>query len=500
MTISFPSFPANWKVPLFWLQVDPSQAGTVTINHPVMLIGQKLAAGSAANNVPVAVGSVAQATALFGAGSMLERMVNRFMAIYPAALLYCIAVPEPSGGVAATSTITPAGTATASGIIALYVVGQLVNVPVSSGDTAATVAASIAAAINAVSTLPVTAAVNTGVVTLTAKWKGTTGNDIVVMDSYLGAYGGQVLPAGITLAYAAGTAGVGVPDFTSAISALGEQVYDFLGLPYTDTNTLGLFDTEYGFGDTGRWGWMRELYGAVWSARRDTYANLVTWGPGGNSAVETVLGFEPASPSPVWEWAAAYTACAVQGLANDPARPLQTLELVGILPAPTQSRFTVAQLSNLASLGIAIQKTAPSGNPMILREVMRYQVNQYGQPDNAYQLATTLYTLAEIFRRMKAAITSKYPRFKLADNGTNFAPGQAIVTPNVIKAELVSEYAAMEYDGLVENSDAFVKNLIVTRSTTDPDRVEVLYPPDIINGLRIFAVLAQFRLQYPANT
>ena len=43
---------------------------------------------------------------------------------------------------------------------------------------------------------------------------------------------------------------------------------------------------------------------------------------------------------------------------------------------------------------------------------------------------------------------------------------------------------------------AFKNNLIVERDPNDPNRVNVLYPPDLINQLRIFAVLAQFRLQY----
>jgi phage tail sheath gpL-like len=38
--------------------------------------------------------------------------------------------------------------------------------------------------------------------------------------------------------------------------------------------------------------------------------------------------------------------------------------------------------------------------------------------------------------------------------------------------------------------------LIVERDSNDPNRVNVLYPPDLINQLRMFAVLAQFRLQY----
>jgi len=50
--------------------------------------------------------------------------------------------------------------------------------------------------------------------------------------------------------------------------------------------------------------------------------------------------------------------------------------------------------------------------------------------------------------------------------------------------------------GLVENLAAFKQHLIVERDPNDPNRVNVLYPPDLINQLRIFAVLAQFRLQY----
>jgi phage tail sheath gpL-like len=100
---------------------------------------------------------------------------------------------------------------------------------------------------------------------------------------------------------------------------------------------------------------------------------------------------------------------------------------------------------------------------------------------------------------MRQAITNKYSRVKLADNGTRFGPGQAIVTPNIIRAELVAEYRQNEYDGLVENGDAFKAHLIVERDDVDPNRVNCLFPPDIINQMRMMAVLAQFRLQYPLN-
>jgi phage tail sheath gpL-like len=189
---------------------------------------------------------------------------------------------------------------------------------------------------------------------------------------------------------------------------------------------------------------------------------------------------------------------AQRALLNDPARPLQTLSLNQIKLAPLHTRFDSVDLQTLASNGLATQKPGSDNQPMISRETTTYQLNLYGTPDTAYELVTTLATLARLIRNQKQAITSKFPRMKLANDGTRFGPGQAIVTPSIIKAELISEYSTDQFNGLVENTGAFVQNLLVERDDTDPNRVNVLYPPDLINQLRVFAVLAQFRLQYNA--
>mgnify|MGYP005797066275 CR=1 FL=1 len=99
-------------------------------------------------------------------------------------------------------------------------------------------------------------------------------------------------------------------------------------------------------------------------------------------------------------------------------------------------------------------------------------------------------------RVLRTRITCKYGRHKLADDGTKFGEGQAIVTPSIIKAELVSAYSELEYLGLVENSKLFKDNLIVERNKTDVNRIDCLLPPDLVNQFRIFAMLVQFRLQY----
>ena len=74
-----------------------------------------------------------------------------------------------------------------------------------------------------------------------------------------------------------------------------------------------------------------------------------------------------------------------------------------------------------------------------------------------------------------------------------FGPGQPIVTPSSFKAELIAQYAAMEAEGLVEDAQGFADATIVQRNANDNSRLDVLYAPNLVNGLRILAVLAQFR-------
>ena len=100
-----------------------------------------------------------------------------------------------------------------------------------------------------------------------------------------------------------------------------------------------------------------------------------------------------------------------------------------------------------------------------------------------------------VLRDMAALVTSKYSRVKLAADGTRFAPGAGIVTPSMIRADLIAEFQTLEFNGYVQNSTAFAQALIVQQNSTNPNRVDVLWPGTLIDQLRIFAVLAQFRLQ-----
>ena len=299
----------------------------------------------------------------FGQGSHLSRMFMAYFKNNWAGEVW--GLPTAEGSAAATGTITVTSPPTAAGTYHLYIGADHVPVAVIN-ETSDALATAIAAAITANADLPVTASATGAAVTVTCKWKGASGNDILLSHNYYGATGGELMPTGLAVTFTQMlTTGVGDPALTTAISNLGETPVEYVCYPFRDTTSVGKVKDEWGFSDTGRWGFVRQLYGHVFSAWRDSVANLIgVNGPATHNCPQlSVLGVEVLALSPVYEWAAAYTAKAARALANDPARPLQTLSLDGILPAKGQNRFLISETNTLASHGVATQRTVVRQRP-----------------------------------------------------------------------------------------------------------------------------------------
>lgn len=503
MPVSFNAIPSSLRLPLFWAEVDPSQAGTFANYQRGLIVGYKNAAASGTADTLIRVSSPDQAKTLAGRGSQFAGMFEAWFKNNAFDETWGVLIDEPSTGTAATGSILVATAATGSGSITLYIGGRKVVAGVTAGDTVQEIATAIAAAINAELDLYVTAAVGAApddaLVTLTARWKGVDGNGIDIRTNYYGALGGEVLPAGVTLTITAMASGAGVPDLEGFFTNLGDQEFDTVVFPWTDATTLNAIDDEWDHeGDTGRWSWLRQIYGHVYLAMDGTVGELQTFGAGRNGAHMLTFGYR-GSPTPAWERAAMYAAQAHRALMNDPARPLHTLQLNGMLPAVPELRFTRNEQNSLAFDGISVCEEGDDGTCRIKTSFTMYQKNAHGLDDNAFLKVQTLATLAYVLRSLRFRIVQKFPRHKLANDGTRFGPGQAICTPNTAKAEIVAHYRTLEFQGLVENADSFKAHLIVERNVNDPNRLDVLYPPDLVNQLDVFAVLAQFRLQYPAQ-
>lgn len=486
--ISFNSIPADLRVPGQHIEFDSSRAvsGLSPIANRVLIVGQRLAAGTAAALTVQPIAEAGEAVALFGRGSMLARMVAAYKAADRYSEVNAIALDDIGGGTAATGTITVTGPATAAGTLALMVAGVPVPVAVANAASANTVATAIAAAITANLDLPVTAAAVGAVVTVTSRHKGTIGNAIDLRHSH---FAGEALPAGIGLAIVAMAGGATDPDLSTIWAVIGDNAYRSLVLGLTDATTVAAAKTEL----DDRWGPLRMLETVAYGAKSGTQGTLAAFGAALNSELVSVLG---TGKSPTWPAEAAAIWAAVCGYytAIDPARPLQTLALRGLV-APTEAdRFTRAQRDLLLRDGISTFTVDQGGTARVERAITTYQTNALGIADTAWLDLETVTTLAYLRASLRARIALKFSRHKLADDGTAYGPGQAMVTPRVIRAEVIALAREWEAAGLVEGLDQFVADLIVERDAGDPNRVNALIPPDIVNQFRSFAAAIQFRL------
>lgn len=492
MTIGFKQLPPTVRVPLFYAEIDNSRANSGVFSQRALIVGQKLAAGSAAANVPAISQGVADAKSAFGQGSDLARMVDAYRQNDSFGELWCLPLSDDAGGTAATGSVALTGPATGNGMLALYVGGVKVQQGVASGQTAAQIATALAATINANNDLPVTAVASTGTVNLTAKHKGPTGNEIDLRVNYLGAIGGETLPAGVGATITAMTGGATVPSLATALANLGDLPFDFIVFPFTDTSSLdalkGLLDDI-----TGRWAWSRQIYGHGFAAKAGTLSGLTTFGTARNDQHVSVMGFND-SPTPAHIWAAAVGGAAAASLRVDPALPLQTVVLKGVLAPPIPSRFPLTDRNTLLFDGVSTFTVDDDGTVRIENLITTYQKNGFGMPDDSYLEIETLFTLAFMLRFYRSRITSKFARTKLAADGTRFPAGSNIVTPKIIKAEMYAAGVELESLGIVQGVSTWGPQIIVEKNALNPNRVDVLLPAALINQLRIFAVLAQFRL------
>lgn len=487
--ISFTEIPDSLRVPFVGVEFDNSNAnkGTPQVSHKVLVIGQRLPTGLTAAGVPKRITSAGEGEKSFGRGSMLSAMFNALKKANKYMETWGIALDEDAAGVAAGGSITFGGAVTVAGTLYAYIGGQRVKTAVAVGQSNAATATAFAAAVNALTDLPVTAVVdgvNTTQVNMTFRWKGETGNYIDIRVNY---YTGEELPTGLTTTIVAMTGGTTNPDIADAIAVMGDEQWHTIITPYTDASNMTALEAEL----VDRWSGIRQIDGIAYTAYKGTHGETGTFGSGRNSHLVSCMGTGNV-PEPPYIWAAVNGIVAASALSNDPARPLQTLVLTGLKPPAGNDRWTQAERNLNLFDGISTYRADSGGRVLIDRQITMYQKNASGIDDESYLAINTPATLSYLRFSVRARMTQKYPRHKLADDGTKFSPGQAIATPKILTAELLSLAREWERDGLVENLDQFKEDLIVERDGNNPNRVNALVPPDLINQFEQFAALMQF--------
>jgi len=487
---SFNQIPNSLRVPFVAVEFDNSRAsqGPASLAYRILLIGQKIVAGTAGANTLHKVTSADQVATLAGRGSMLHRQAIARFASDAQTETWIGVLADDGAGVQANGTITVTGPATADGTISLYLGGVKVTVAVANGDTATAIATAIADAINANADLPVTAAAALAVVTVTFRHRGLVGNSYDVRHSFVD---GEALPSGVGLAIVAMASGTTAPALATLIAAMGDQWFHIIAHPYTDATSLASLEAEL----SSRFGPMRMIDGVAVTSASGSHGTLTTLGDSRNSQHSVIVAQDGAAPlTPPMEFAAEVAAVIARYGAIDPARPFQTLPLTNAIAVKEPDRWTLDERNLLLFEGIATTRVGAGDVVQLDRMITTYQENGAGSPDTSYLDVTTLLTLQYLRYSWRVQMQSRYPRHKLANDGVRLGPGQFVMTPKLGKAEAVAWFKSMELLGLVEGFDQFKADLIVERSGTDPNRLEVLLPPDLINQLIVTAAQIQFRL------
>jgi phage tail sheath gpL-like len=478
--------PSTRRLGLFQAEFTAVQASAlVPLVNPPVILAQKTSAGTATAGVVQLVATEEQAIALFGEGSVAHHMCARFLANAPGHELRCIAYGDESGATAASRTITvdDASDPTEAGTLYLRIAGRLVEVAVSASDSANGIAAAIVAAITADDDLPVTAAAGSSpdqnVVTVTAKCKGTVGNQITLSLNALGVEGGEVTPDGVTIALGGAVLSSGATNTTPAtwVTALGAIGYDVVVLQDTDSGLLDAIDAEL----VDRWDFDRALDGVAIAAKMDSAVDLATFGAGRLSRYLSTIGAPEGVGflTPAYELAAAYAGRAAASLAADPGAPLQGLALRGVWSRFTP--FTDSEQNTLARSGIATLTTDRAST------TITYEAVTSATSAKAEDIQVPFLN-SRFRRRMKNRVVLEFPRFKLADDDQPISGGQLITTPAMIKAVIAGEYRRMVKEGLMQNASDFVESLVVERNADYSDRVDVYCSPDLIDQLRVLAM------------
>jgi len=482
--ISIPQMPAALRYPGAYIVVDGSQAGLGGDIPGVLLVGHKLATGTAPAGEIVRLSGVKDAEAKAGIGSMLAQMAARYRKIDPALDLYMLPYADNVAGVAASAPFTVTSAPTASGTLALYISGRPVNVAITAAQTVDQVAAAIAAAITAAGAdIPVTAAAVAAGGTFTARHAGTCGNGI---DLRLNLYG-EAMPAGLALTLTAMSGGAGDPLPGDLTATLGQRWYRYVALGINDAATLAAWHAE------SQLRYLPPIQAGfrAFTAHRGDYAAASAFGETKNyeHIADLSLGLNPTS---TWEAAAIVCAAAAPRLVNSPVESLEGTPLPGMIGV---SYHDWTNANSLLFKGMSVMQIAKDGSCSIKRLISMYQFRPDGSADDAFLDINTAEVMERIRYEQRMAAIKRFTGTAAAKTNEGYRPGLRITTVDDVTALLLSLYqhTLMKEFGWVQEYGYYKDHLIVEQDPLNPSRFNFKDEPVLLSPYYILAGVGQFR-------
>lgn len=276
-------------------------------------------------------------------------------------------------------------------------------------------------------------------------------------------------------------------DISAALAAIGDTQYHYIISAFNDepniTRLADFLDERYDA--------MAQIPGIGFVGFKGTSAEVNAFSIQFNSPFISIMAINDLSVTIAQAVSAYYGQCA-HSLAIDPARPLQTLQLRGVKTS-ANTEWTPTERNLMLYSGASTYTTNIAGDVFVERPITTYRENASGVADDSYLDVMTVATAIYFRAKQRSRILSRYPRHKLAKDGTNFAPGQSVLTPKLFKAAMFGLYRDLEEAGIVQDFANYKETFICSIDPNNPTRINYQDQPMFVNGLIIVAGKIQFR-------
>ena len=504
-TINFPTINAS---------IFPATP-SLTQSHKLLIIGLA-GTGTYASGVPIADQPNDDILRnLVGAGSPMAKALEVCNKFSPNGEVTIIPLAEVGGGTAATGSIVVSGSVTNPSDVKFLIGGSddVFQISVVTGDTPTTVATKIRAAINAKATCLIGASGTGATVTLTAKQKGTHGNDFTLL-----VYPKPLNVSGLSFALTAFSGGATDPVFPSLSSTVGDIRYDSVVILTANPTVIAQYNTEMESRFNAPKQVLNGLVIACKPALQADFDGLTANLKNSKSLAYMVVkkvdtathkglsskryAFEDACIFGAYRQlrytAGAFLTPYVQnsglldtvGGVQQSTKPYTNTILAGWELPEIGTEFSSAEIELAKDKGLFVIGTHRSGQYLTFSEtVTPYRLNTQGVEDDSFKYIETVDTITHARQYIVDYLASNYSQSALATN-TNVA-GFAVATPKTIEAGMITAFATLSSDAYVlldRGEEAqFTRNLRITvNKRTGTVAIQLVFP--VIVQLRRFDV------------
>lgn len=499
--MDFQQIPGDWQVPGSYTEIQdvPAQGTLAGMPLRCVILGQ-ISGGAATPNTIYTNVTPSQAVQLFGVGSAMAQALSAFSTERPTLSVDVVGVAPADGAETAAATLKFSGTATAGATGAAILGGYRVSYVVASGSTAAQAAAAFVAACNSTAAnasssnlkaaTGLSASLGSDGVTVTVQsWeKGAFTNDFDVRVS--SATADQV--PGITVAVTAMANGVGAPDITSALQALGETWYTDLILLLNDQANIGAAAIEA----KARANAMVAQDLRIWAAYRGTQGQILNLTAAFSTVEELVLICASAPRWSPWNVAAIAGAQGAQSLNSDPSRQLRGITLNGLagLAPEGNDQFSPTQRNVLLKGGCTTLQINRDGTVAFERVVTTRQVDPVSQISTGPWDVMIPAIGARIRYEWDAYVAATYYNAKLADAGSPLENSSGVVTVRTLKASWVAQCMLYQNQGWIDDVATLGQQAVFERDKSNRNRVNATLPIMPMGSLIVLANILQVQV------